>query len=183
MFTYIALLRGINVGGRNALPMRELVCDLQSLNCENVRTYIQSGNAVFRYSRKSAATLGAKLAKRIAGRRGFSPQVLILTAHQLEMAIASNPFPDAAAEPRTLHLFFLAAPPLAPRTDALNGAKSSSERIKLTGQFFYLHAPDGVGRSKLAAKIESSLGASATGRNWRTVLRLAEMARATHDGR
>ena len=176
MSTYIALFRGINVGGRNALPMRELVRDLESLDCEEVQTYIQSGNAVFRYSPKSTASLAAKIAKKIENRRGFRPQVLILSARQLREAIASNPFPEAEAEPRALHLFFLASPPAAAEIDALNAAKSSSERFHLTEQVFYLHAPDGVGRSKLAAKAEKLLGVPTTARNWRTVVKLAEMA-------
>lgn len=175
MSTYIALFRGINVGGRNILPMRELVSDLESLDCEDVRTYIQSGNAVFRYSRKSAASLGAKIAKKIEDRHGFRPQVVILDARQLHKAIASNPFPDGEADPKTLHLFFLASPPPAQKLSALNKAKSSTERIHLAGQVFYLHAPDGIGRSKLAAKIEKLLGVPATARNWRTVVKLAEM--------
>ena len=179
MSTYIALFRGINVGGRNVLPMRELVRDMQSLNCQDVRTLIQSGNAVFQYSRKSTASLGAKIAKRIEDRRGFRPQIMILNARQLHTAIASNPFPDAEAESQTLHLLFLASPPPAPDIDALNETKASSERFHLTGHVFYLHAPDGVGRSKLAAKVEKLLGVPATGRNWRTVVKLAEMVGAT----
>ncbi len=176
MPTCIALFRGINVGGRNVLPMRELVSDLQSLNCEKVRTFIQSGNAVFEYSGNNATSLGAVVAQKTEDRRGFRPEVLILNASQLRDAIASNPFPEAEAEPQTLHLFFLASPPLTPDIEALNCAKSSSERFHITGQVFYLHAPDGVGRSRLAAKVESLLGVPATARNWRTVLKLAEMA-------
>ncbi len=175
MSTYIALFRGINVGGRNVLPMRELVRDMQSLNCQDVRTLIQSGNAVFQYSRKSAASLGAKIAKKIEDRRGFKPLVLILNTRQLQKVIASNPFPEAEAEPQTLHLFFLATPPPAPEMNALAGAKSSSERFHLTDHVFYLHAPDGVDRSKLAPKVEKLLRVQATARNWRTVVKLAEM--------
>ena len=159
--------------------MRELVRDMQSLNYEDVRTFIQSGNAVFQYSRKSVASLGAKIAKKIEVRRGFRPQVLILNARQLHNAIASNPFPDAEAEPQKLHLFFLASPPPAPDIDALNEARASSERFHVTGHVFYLHAPDGVGRSKLAAKVEKLLGVPATARNWSTVVNLAEMVGAT----
>ena len=179
MSTYIALFRGINVGGRNILPMRDLVRELEALDCEDVRTFIQSGNAVFQYPEKNTAALGVKIAKKIEDRHGFRPRILILNARQLHKAIASNPFPDAEAEPRTLHLLFLASPPPAPKIDALNGAKLSSERFQLTDHVFYLHAPEGIGRSKLAANVEKLLGVPATGRNWRTVMKLAEMVGAT----
>ena len=179
MSTWIVLLRGINVGGKNILPMNGLVRDLQSLNLENVKTYIQSGNAVFRSSRKVSATLGAKIATKIENRHGFRPRVLILSADQLEDAIESNPFPDAEAEPKTLHLFFLAWAPAAPDIESLTEAKSPSERFHLTDHVFYLHAPDGIGRSKLAANAEKFLGVAITARNWRTVQKLWEMAKTT----
>jgi uncharacterized protein (DUF1697 family) len=177
MSTCIALFRGINVGGKHLLPMRELVDDLQSLGCEDVRTYIQSGNAVFEYSR-SVASLGKRISKKIEERHGFGPHVLILDADQLHQAIASNPFPEAESDPKTLHLSFLASPlpRLAARQiNALGALKSPTERYNLIDHVFYLHAPDGVGRSKLAAKVEKSLGVPATARNWRTVVKLAEM--------
>ena len=175
MPTYIALFRGINVGGKNVLPMRELVHDMQSLDCEDIRTYIQSGNAVFHYSRKSVATLGTKIAKKIEDRHGFRSQILILDARQLRKAITSNPFQGAEADPKTLHLFFLASPPPSRQLGALDKVKSSTERFRLIGQVFYLHAPDGFGRSKLAAKVEKLLGVPTIARNWRTVVKLAEM--------
>ena len=104
--------------------------------------------------------------------------VLILSADQLEDAIESNPFPEAEAEPKTLHLFFLAWAPAAPDIESLTEAKSPSERFHLTDHVFYLHAPDGIGRSKLAANAEKFLGVAATARNWRTVQKLREMAKA-----
>ena len=127
MSTWIVLFRGINVGGKNVLPMDELVRDLQSLHLEGVKTYIQSGNAIFRSSRKVSAALGAKIAAKIEDRHGFRPHVLILSADQLENAMESNPFPEAEAEPKTLHLFFLASPPAAPDIESLSAAKSPSE--------------------------------------------------------
>lgn len=174
--TSIVLFRGVNVGGKNILPMNELVRDLQSLNLEYIKTYIQSGNAIIRSSRKVSATLGAQIATKIENRHGFRPHVLILSLSQLESVIESNPFPEA--EPKTLHFFFLASAPAAPDIDSLTGAKSPSERFHLTDHVFYLHAPDGIGRSKLAANAEKFLGVAATARNWRTVQRLLEMARA-----
>ncbi len=91
----------------------------------------------------------------------------------------SNPFPEAEAEPKTLHLFFLASAPEAADIESLTEAKSPSERFHLTDHVFYLHAPDGIGRSKLAANAEKYLGVAITARNWRTVQKLREMAEAT----
>ena len=180
MSTWIVLLPGINVGGKNVMPMNELVRDLQSLNLDNVKTYIQSGNAVFQSSRTiSPLRLAAKIATTIENRHGFLPHVLILSVEELEQAIASNPFPQAEAQPKTLHLLFLTSVPSSPDIEALIAAKASSEQFHLRDQIFYLHAPEGIGRSRLAAKAERFLGVAATGRNWRTVQKLWEMAKAT----
>lgn len=178
MHTWVLLLRGINVGGKNVLPMKELVQDLESLNLRDIKTYIQSGNVVFRSSSEVSGTLGAQIATRIENRHGFGPHVLILSADQLKSAIDSNPFPEAEAEPKTLHLFFLASAPSAPDVEALAAASSPSERFHLTERVLYLHAPEGIGRSKLAANAEKLLGVVTTARNWRTVQKLWEMARA-----
>ncbi len=169
--TWIALFRGINVGGRNVLPMKELVRDLRSLKLENIRTYIQSGNVVFQASGASRA-LADEIAALIEKRHGFRPRILILSAEQFNQVVASNPFPEAEAQPKTLHLFFLASPPTAPDVEALRQAESPSEQFHLTDQVFYLHAPDGIGRSKLASQAEKYLGVAATARNWRTVQKL-----------
>ncbi len=176
MNTYIALFRGINVGGSNILPMKELVALLQSLGCENVRTYIQSGNAVFRHAEHSPPRLSASIRAALRDSHGFAPDVLILTADRLERAVASNPFPDAETEPSKLHLFFLAAVPDNPDIDSLQKMRAGSERFVLKGDVAYLHAPDGIGRSRLAARLEKALGVSGTGRNWRSVCKILEMA-------
>jgi len=176
MTTCILLLRGINVGGKHLLRMSELVRDLEALDLENIRTYIQSGNAVFQASRTISPTLGTDIAARIERCHGFRPQVLLISAEQLEGAIASNPFREAEVEPKTLHLMFLASAPTAPDIESLNQVKSPSERFHLADRVFYLHAPDGIGRSRLAARAEKLLGVPATGRNWRTVLKLRALA-------
>jgi uncharacterized protein (DUF1697 family) len=176
--TGVLLLRGINVGGKNLLPMRELVAILESLGLEGVKTYIQSGNVVFRAPGDVSPTLAAEIAAAIEERRGFRLHVQILGADRLERAVAANPFPEAEAEPGYLHLFFLAAPPAAPDLDGLAEVRAPTERFHLADDLFYLHAPDGVGRSKLATKAEKLLGVEATARNWRTVQKLLEMANA-----
>jgi len=175
MATWIGLFRGINVGGNNILPMAKLKSDLEALDLRNVRTYIQSGNVVFDASAKTAASLSKKIASQIEERHGFRPHVIILSCDDLLAAIDSNPFPRAAAEPKTLHFYFLAEPAVNPDKTALNKLKSPTENFKLTGRVFYLHAPDGIGRSKLAANAEKHLGVVTTGRNYRTVDKLRSM--------
>jgi uncharacterized protein (DUF1697 family) len=175
MKTWIGLFRGINVGGNNILPMAELRSDLESLNLNNVRTYIQSGNVVFDSTAKTSKSLTEKIARRIEERHGFRPHLLILTREELISAIESNPFPKAVSDPKTLHFSFLAEPTSNPDIEALDSAKTPTESFKLVDRVFYLHAPDGIGRSKLAAKTEKCLGVVMTSRNYRTVDKLLSM--------
>lgn len=176
MNTYIALLRGINVGGKNSLPMKELVAILEDLGGQGVRTYIQSGNAVFQSEEKDPAQLSRQLAAAIKQGWGFEPHVLILGVADIEKALAENPFPEAEADPTSLHLGFLASPPESPDLEKLTTLKKESESFQLRGKVFYLHAPEGVGRSRLAASSEKLLGVPMTDRNWRTVGKIREMA-------
>lgn len=177
MKMFVALFRGINVGGRNRLPMRELVEVLQSLGLQNVRTYIQSGNAVFESEEAGAPGLADRISSAINERHGFAPHVLIPELGELEDAIASNPFPEAEAQPRSLHLFFLASVPENPDLESLESMRWDGERFALKGRAFYLHAPDGVGRSKVAARAEKVLGVAVTARNWRSVGKILAMAK------
>lgn len=176
MNTYIALLRGINVGGKNSLPMKELVAILEDLGGQAVRTYIQSGNVVFQSAEKDPAQLSRQLAAAIKQGWGFEPCVLILEVADINKALAENPFPEAEADPGSLHLGFLASTPKSPDLEKLTTLKKASERFQLRGKVFYLHAPEGVGRSKLAANSEKLLGVPMTDRNWRTLGKLREMA-------
>lgn len=176
MNTYIALFRGINVGSNRSLSMKELIAALGEMGAKKVRTYIQSGNAVFEIAERDAAQLPLKLAAEILRRRGFEPYVHILTPEAFEQAIAENPFPDAVADPNSLHLGFLASPPKCPDLDKLSSLRKESEQFRLIGGVFYLHAPEGVGKSKLAANSERLLGVQMTDRNWRTVCKVKEMA-------
>ncbi len=106
--------------------------------------------------------------------------VLLLSVVEFQQAINENPFPAATDNPTTLHLFFLAEPPDTPDLLKLNDLKLADEEFVLTPRVFYLHAPQGIGRSKLAQRAEKCLGVPGTGRNWRTVCKLAEMARSFH---
>lgn len=178
MPTAILLLRGINVGGKNKLPMADLRAILGELGLDNVATYIQSGNAVARSTRKLAKSFAKKLSDAIEDAHGFAPDVLALTQAELEAAIDANPFPQATQDPKTLHVFFLEKPAAPARLEDVEALAAKSERFALTDAAFYLWAPDGIGRSKLAARVEKALGVRGTGRNWRTVLKLREMCGA-----
>lgn len=176
MKTWIALFRGINVGSTRSVPMKELVALMQKSGCVDVHTYIQSGNVVFRSPLTKAAEVEALLAGIVAKRHGFEPRVMALTRAELEKAAAGNPFPRADANPKSLHLFFLAERPGKPALEQMEALKAKSESYLLAGKVLYLHTPDGFGKSKLAERVERLLGVDATARNWRTVTTLVAMA-------
>ena len=173
---WIALFRGINVGGNNLLPMKKLVRHFEALKLKNVRTYIQSGNVVFDTDEKNAKSLAKKITQRIEREHGFGPQVLLISREELQKAIQANPFPQAVSEPKSLHFFFLEKPAAKANIEALDLAKTPTESYVLKGCLFFLHAPDGIGRSKLAATAERHLGVATTARNYRTVEKIVEMA-------
>lgn len=173
MNEWIVLLRGINVGGRNPLPMAELRGLLEELGCEDVRTSIQSGNAVVRTGRTDPTALARELREGIETEHGFVPQVLVLTRKELETAILGNPFPSD--DGKALHVYFLESPPEDPDLETLRSLETDTEAFELGTTVFYLYAPDGIGRSKLAARVERCLGVPATARNWNTVRKLAEI--------
>lgn len=176
MTRWIALFRGINVGGKNLLPMATLRSYLEAIPLTNIKTYIQSGNVVFDSKSKSATAIQKAIINKINEEHSFCPELLLLSQNELQVAIARNPYPKAISEPQTLHLFFLESPPTKPDFKALDLAKSSTESYQLVDRVFYLHAPDGVGRSKLAATAEKRLGVMATARNYRTVQKLMTLA-------
>ncbi len=170
MKTWVLLFRGINVGGRNLLPMKELRGLLEEMGFEGVRTYIQSGNVVL----KSAGNPGNGLGARLEERFGFSPDVLVMEAGELMGAVERNPF--AEGEGKAVHFYFcMGRPVLAEeRVERLRG---ESEEWGLVGDVFYLFAPEGIGRSRLAAGVEGCVGVKGTGRNMNTVLKLVGMVR------
>lgn len=178
METYVALLRGINVGGRNSLPMKELATLLAALGCREVRTYIQSGNVVL-LSDKAPAKLSAEIGAKIQTSRGFEPHVLLLTASDFRQAVDNNPFSIQEGDAKSLHLGFLDGVPVDPDLQGLESLKTPTERFQLIDRVFYLLAPDGVGRSKLAARSERLLGCPMTSRNWNTVGKILSMVEAT----
>jgi uncharacterized protein (DUF1697 family) len=177
MKTCVALFRGINVGGNHMLPMKELKALLERHGCADVQTYIQSGNAIFRSANADNEALASRLTAAVLKSHGFEPRVLLLSCNELEKAVAGNPFPQAAANPKSLHLFFLADVPRKPDLKALESLKAPTEQFALKGRVFYLYTPSGFGPSKVAERVERVLGVAATARNWRTVTTLLGMAK------
>jgi len=173
MNTYIALFRGINVGGKNILSMKSLSELFWSMDCENVKTYIQSGNVAFQTRQDSKFELAKQLSNKVLDAHGFEPKVLLLGVSELTVAIANNPFPTE--EGKLLHFFFLDTIPESPNLEQLDAVKILTEAYHLQGNIFYFHTPDGVSRSKLFAKVERCLGVPATARNWNTVNKLSSM--------
>lgn len=174
--TWVALLRGINVGGRNRVAMVELREALTGAGLSDVRTYIQSGNVVFDTADSDLDRISVRISAKILKNHGFEPRVLLLESAELERAIARNPFPEAVAEPKTLHLLFLETAPEHPDLEGLESVRAERERFELDDCVFYLHAPDGIGRSRLAERVERLLGVPATARNWRSVQKIRELA-------
>ena len=177
MNTYVALFRGINVGGSNLIPMKQLKQLLEENGCVDVRTYVQSGNVIFRSGVSDPVRLGKRLAAAVSKSHGFEPSVMVLTRGEVERAAAGNPFLEADQNPQTVHLFFLGERPTKPDLTSLEALKTKTERFHLQDRVFYLHTPDGFGASKLAQRAERLLGVAATARNWRTVTTLLEMVK------
>jgi uncharacterized protein (DUF1697 family) len=175
MPTFIALLRSVNAGGFNTLTSKDFVALLETLKLTNIKTYIQTGNAVFQTTTKEAKQLSTKIQTAFNDDHGFAPEVMMLSLAELEKAIADNPFPKADDNPKSLHLTFLASKPKNPDLEALEKVSTKSEAFKLVEKVFYFYAPEGIGRSRAFTKIEKALGVSGTARNWRTVNKLLEM--------
>src|SRR5258705_9285048 len=132
MKTCIALLRGINVGGKNLLPMKELVAMLGEFGARSVKTYIQSGNVVFVWKDKNTSKLANQIRAEIKKHHGFDPHILLLELKDFEKVIQQNPFPaEAETDPKALHAGFLADAPEHPDLNTLQSLKTDSERFRL----------------------------------------------------
>ncbi len=174
--TYAALLRGINVGGNNKVPMAELRSVLTGLGYENVRTLLQSGNAVFAApDHRDPGRLAAELERALAEWFGFPIAVVVRTAEELRTAVDANPFPDPAADPAKHTVTFLAGRADPEQLDAVDPALYAPDEYRLAdgGRELYAYFPNGQGRSKLAPLLDKrKLGVEATTRNWNTVTKL-----------
>ncbi len=156
MSTYIALFRGINVGGKNILPMNDLKEIFEDMGCEKTTTYIQSGNVVCDFNSGQKFILAEEIGRKILEKFGFTPVILILQKSELLEAIHNNPL--QTDDGKLLHFFFLESVPQNSDMEKFMALKTPTEDFKLIGKVFYLYAPDGIGRSKLASNIQRSLG-------------------------
>jgi uncharacterized protein (DUF1697 family) len=182
---HIALLRGINVGGQTKVAMSELRDMLASLGFAGVQTLLQSGNAVFRGDGRSGRELEHVLERAAADRLRVQTTIMVRSAAEWAGIIASNPLPDVAArDPSRLVVVALKDAPAGLAVHELSAAVTGPEVLRADGKQLYISYPAGIGRSKLTnTLIEAKLGTRATGRNWNTVLKLGEMARASEGER
>lgn len=169
------MLRGINVGGKNKLPMADLSRLMTELGCEGVKTFIQSGNAVFRAPGDLAAGLSEALTGAIAERFGIKTAVVLRSRDEMAAVAQANPFP-ADVDPAKLLIVFLEAEPEAARVAALDPNYAPPDEFAVKGKEIFIYCPDGLARTKTPDYVGRRLAVTGTGRNWRTVLKLLEMA-------
>ena len=174
---HVALLRGINVGGKNKLPMAELVRIFERVGCSDVETYIQSGNVVFRADDELARRIPMLASKAIADRYGYRVPVAARSAAELRKVARSNPFLQDRTEDEGLYVAFLAGEPSAAQLRTLDPKRSLPDQFIVRGAEIYLRCPNGLARSKLTNKyFDTNLETTCTLRNWNTVLRLTQIA-------
>ena len=173
MTTFIALLRGINVGGKRKVAMPDLKAVFTEAGAQDVTTYIESGNVVFTHQTRSPKKLAGDLEQRIEPATGLAVPAYLRNNQEWEAMIAANPFPDV--DPATLHVAFLEDRPTRGSFDSIDRAAFAPEEFELVGREVYLHLPNGMARTKLPQALEA-LGPPMTVRNWRTVTKLAELA-------
>jgi len=176
MARYVVLLRGINLGSHNKVPMPALRTLLEGLGYEDVTTYIQSGNVILS-TKESAAKVSSAVHDAIAGDFGFDVAVVVRTTSQLKKVLDANPFLKKAKQPNALHVVFLATKPKADKVKALTSADWGDDEVAVKGTEAYLHLPNGYGRAKLNNMVvEKQLGVAGTARNWRTTAKLLELS-------
>ncbi|MCY3964702.1 MAG: DUF1697 domain-containing protein [Acidobacteria bacterium] len=182
--THVALLRGINVGGKNKLLMGDLAAMFVESGCDDVRTYIQSGNVVFRAGPELAHLVPDIIGAAIAKRFGYRVPVLTRTSGELAAIVRENPFVRDGADTEKLHVGFLGEQPEAAAADALDPQRSPPDEYAVIGREVYVYCPQGLARTRLTTQyFESRLSTIMTVRNWRTVLRLREMTAGLGGGR
>jgi uncharacterized protein (DUF1697 family) len=193
MASHVALLRGINVGGRNKVPMADLREVVTSLGHTEVSTYIQSGNVLFSTAEDDTAKLAVALESAISDRFGIWSSVVVLSRDELARVLAANPYPDEP-NPRMVHVVFLNGSPPRDLLDRITAAESaaaakgSRDTVQLVGPSagpaLFLHTPDGFGTSELAQNVlkilappkKSRPGLAATARNWATATKLLSLS-------
>lgn len=173
----IALLRGVNVGGKNKLPMKELAAIFVALGCHDVRTYIQSGNVVFRAAPAIWEALPGLVTHALRERLGLDVPLVVRTLARWRRVVEENPFLAGDADRAKLHVAFLADEPAAARVAKLDPDRSPPDELAARGGEVYLHCPNGMARTKITtAYLDGTLGTTSTVRNWNTVTALLALA-------
>ncbi|MDK1344287.1 DUF1697 domain-containing protein [Streptomyces sp. 378] len=179
--TYAALLRGINVGGSRKVPMADLRTLLADLGLDDVRTYLQSGQAVFSSGHGDEESLAAEIARAVEKHFGFAVDLIVRDHAYLRAIADACPFPAADLAAKQLHVTYFSAPVTPDRFAEIDREACLPEEFRLADRALYLYAPNGLGRSKLAEQLSKpriNKGVIATTRNWNTVVKLVEMTGA-----
>ena len=175
--TYIALLRGINVGGKNRLSMGDLARMFEDAGCLSVRTYIQSGNVIFVSTPSGSRRARETVAATVFDTMGTDVPIILRSVNELTQVVAENPFLSNSQSLRTLHVGFLADPPPSSLVSCLDPNRSPPDAFAVSGSEIYLHLPNGMARTRFTtAYLERTLATRGTFRNWRTVLSLLRIA-------
>lgn len=175
---YVALLQGINIGKHKRVAMADLTALVEGLGHADVKTHLNSGNVVFTAGGGTNAELATAIEDAIAAELGLDVPVVVRSGEELARIVANNPFPEAAADPKTLHVTFLGAEPDPERVAALAEVDRGEDDYRVAGADVYLFYPNRTtGATFMPTGLGKALGVVATSRNWRTVTRLAEMAR------
>jgi|SRR5579863_926165 len=175
--TYVSLLRGINVSGHKIIKMEQLRAALEALGFEDVKTYVQSGNVVFRAPMQDSSKLVEKIAEKVLSQFGFSVPVLVKTAEEINAIIKKNPFlKENGIDVSKLHVTFLSSAADRSALKMLDTIAAGPDRFRCSVDAIYLHCPGGYGETKLSNNaLEKVLSVRATTRNWNTVKKLYEM--------
>lgn len=172
----IALLRAVNVGGTGKLPMADLRAVAEGLGFTQVQTLLQSGNLVFDAGAHADAELERRLAQALREQLGVVTDIFVRDAAAWADLVAANPMTDAAlAHPSHFLVLVLGAPVSTRQIEALRAAAKGAERLEATDDALYVSMPDGIGRSRLGTLLSRAVGLKATGRNWNTVMKLADL--------
>ena len=173
---YAALLRGVNVGGKNKLPMRELSTMFTDAGCTDVAHYIQSGNVVFRAPASVSERIAAVIEERVQARFGFTPPVVVRTKRELASVVRENPFVARGEDEAKLFVMFLAERPSASRVAALDPRRSQGDEFIVKGKDIFMCLGAGAAKTKLTNDyFDRTLATTSTSRNWRTVQKLLEL--------
>jgi len=179
MQTYISLLRGINVSGKNPLKMAELLVMLQNLNFKNVRTYIQSGNVVFQFKETIHSELKKIISEKISNQFGYKVSVLVINIGDWESIFENNPFTfERDTDLSKLHVTFLSDKPELNLVEKITNTNFAPDKFIISEKAIYLQCPNGYGNTKLSNTFwENKLKVRATTRNWKSITLLMEMAK------